>query len=108
MKLLFDQNLSPCLVDYLADIYPESTHVYHIGLDRAPDLLVWNFARDQGYVAMESFSRRRSSTDCTDLTDQICNIWHLQSEILQSSPAASRASGLFPRELHSGAKDKRT
>ena len=39
MKLLFDQNLSPCLVDYLADIYPESTHVYHIGLDRAPDFL---------------------------------------------------------------------
>ena len=38
-EALFDQNLSPCLVDYLADIYPESTHVYHIGLDRAPDFL---------------------------------------------------------------------
>jgi predicted nuclease of predicted toxin-antitoxin system len=40
----------PRLVDYLADMYPKSTHVYHIGLDRAPDLAVWNFARDEVYV----------------------------------------------------------
>ena len=56
MKLLFDQNLSPRLVDYLVDIYPQSTHVYHIGLDRAPDLAVWNFARDQGYVIVSQDS----------------------------------------------------
>jgi len=56
VKLLFDQNLSPCLVDYLTDIYPESTHVYPIGLGRAPVLLVWNFARDQGYVIVSQNS----------------------------------------------------
>ena len=49
MKLLFDQNLSPRLADRLADLYPGSTHVYQMGLDRASDLAVWNAARDQGY-----------------------------------------------------------
>lgn len=50
MKLLFDQNLSPELAERLADVYPGSTHVYRIGLDRASDLAVWNAARDQGYA----------------------------------------------------------
>ena len=50
MKLLFDQNLSPELVERLADLYPGSTHVYRIGLDRASDLAVWNAAREQGYA----------------------------------------------------------
>jgi predicted nuclease of predicted toxin-antitoxin system len=50
VKLLFDQNLSPRLVEELADIYPNSTHVCQIALDRSPDLAVWSFARNQGYV----------------------------------------------------------
>ncbi|MBI3795645.1 MAG: DUF5615 family PIN-like protein [Deltaproteobacteria bacterium] len=37
MKLLFDQNLSPRLAARLADLYPASSHVYLLGLDRAPD-----------------------------------------------------------------------
>jgi predicted nuclease of predicted toxin-antitoxin system len=40
LKLLFDQNLSPGLVERLADLYPGSTHVYSMGLDRASDLAV--------------------------------------------------------------------
>lgn len=35
MKLLFDQNLSPCLVTRLRDIYPNASHVSLLGLDRA-------------------------------------------------------------------------
>lgn len=50
MKLLFDQNLSPSLVDSLADIYPESMHVQSVGLDRADDTAVWDFARLQNIV----------------------------------------------------------
>ncbi len=50
MKLLFDQNLSPRLVERLADLYPDSTHVYSLGLDRAPDLAVWSFAREHGHA----------------------------------------------------------
>ncbi len=46
MKLLFDQNLSPRLVARLADLFPDSSHVFWAGLDRASDQIVWNFARD--------------------------------------------------------------
>lgn len=45
MKLLFDHNLSPRLVDRLADIYPKSQHLFLIGLDQADDRIVWEYAR---------------------------------------------------------------
>ena len=48
--LLFDQNLSPRLVDLLADIYPGSSHVQDVGLSRATDQEVWNYAREHGYM----------------------------------------------------------
>jgi predicted nuclease of predicted toxin-antitoxin system len=50
VKLLFDQNLSPNLVKGLADIYPNSTHVFLIGLDRSSDEIIWDYARDNDYV----------------------------------------------------------
>lgn len=50
MKLLFDQNLSPNLVNRLADLFPGSDHVFALGLDRAPDTQVWDHARDNGFV----------------------------------------------------------
>jgi predicted nuclease of predicted toxin-antitoxin system len=50
VKFLFDQNLSPSLVESLADIYPESVHVQSVGLDRADDTAVWDFARLQNLV----------------------------------------------------------
>ena len=40
MKLLFDQNLSPRLVNCLADIYPNSNHLYNLGLDTAEDSIM--------------------------------------------------------------------
>ena len=64
MKLLFDQNLSPELVERLADIYPGSAHVYSMGLDRASDLIIWNAARDQGYTIT---SRDADFSDLTAL-----------------------------------------
>jgi len=64
LKLLFDQNLSPALVERLAEIYPDSTHVYRIALDRATDLAVWNTARDQGYTIA---SRDADFSDLSDL-----------------------------------------
>ena len=36
--LLFDQNLSPRLVDHLADIYPDSVHVSSLRLGDAMDI----------------------------------------------------------------------
>jgi predicted nuclease of predicted toxin-antitoxin system len=50
VKLLFDQNLSPRLVQRLADLYPSSTHVYHIGLDRASDTVLWNHAHEHAFI----------------------------------------------------------
>lgn len=50
MKLLFDQNLSPRLVGLLADLYPESKHVSVVDLDKADDLVVWQFAGDHGFM----------------------------------------------------------
>ncbi|MGA3326612.1 MAG: DUF5615 family PIN-like protein [Terriglobia bacterium] len=50
MKLLFDQNLSPRLVQHLSDLYPSSAHVYSIGLDRASDRILWNYALKHGFT----------------------------------------------------------
>jgi predicted nuclease of predicted toxin-antitoxin system len=50
VKLVLDQNLSPRLVQLLADIFPDSTHVSLVGLARAFDEDVWAFARALGCV----------------------------------------------------------
>ena len=50
MKLLFDQNLSPRLVDLLVDVFPESLHVLSAGLDRAIDEAVWRYALENGFT----------------------------------------------------------
>jgi predicted nuclease of predicted toxin-antitoxin system len=50
VKLLFDHNLSPRLIRRLADLYPNSSHVYLLGLDRADDQAVWEHARREGYL----------------------------------------------------------
>lgn len=50
MKLLFDQNLSHRLPDRLADLFPGSTQVRLIGLDRARDAAVWEHAHREGYA----------------------------------------------------------
>lgn len=52
MKLLFDQNLSPRLVSSLADIYPNSSHVSTLGLDRASDEEVFAYAKEHGYTVV--------------------------------------------------------
>ena len=50
--LLFDQNLSPRLINLLADIYPASAHVDGIGLPSAPDREVWDYARQHDYIVV--------------------------------------------------------
>lgn len=50
MKLLFDQNLSHRLVGRLDDLYPQSTHVRDVELQRATDQEVWEFAEEEGYT----------------------------------------------------------
>jgi predicted nuclease of predicted toxin-antitoxin system len=50
VKLLLDQNLSPRLVQRLADLYPEMDHIRNHGLARAGDETVWEYARRHEYI----------------------------------------------------------
>ncbi|MBL8208299.1 MAG: DUF5615 family PIN-like protein [Blastocatellia bacterium] len=50
MKLLFDHHLSPKLAARLSDQYPNSSHVYLLGMDQKSDSVIWKYARDHGYV----------------------------------------------------------
>lgn len=45
MKLLLDENLSPRLVESLADLYPGLDHVHNLNLGAADDAEVWNHAK---------------------------------------------------------------
>lgn len=62
MKLLFDQNLSPRLVEALADLFAGSLHVAQVGLERADDDAIWRFAKDRGFaiVTKDSDFQERS------------------------------------------------
>ncbi len=50
MRLLLDENLSPRLATRLSNVFPEVIHVSSVGLDRALDEAIWNYARIAGYV----------------------------------------------------------
>ena len=50
MKLLFDQNLSPYLIDKLNDFFPGSIHVQTIGLDSVNDSIIWDYARNNKFI----------------------------------------------------------
>ena len=50
MKLLFDGNLPAVLVRHLDELYPGSTHVGRIGLERGSDQKVWDYAETQGHI----------------------------------------------------------
>lgn len=52
MNLLFDQNLSPRLVNRLADLYPGSQHASFIGLDQADDRILWEYANQHGFTVV--------------------------------------------------------
>jgi len=52
VKLLLDENLSRKLVDYLADIFPNSSHVELLGMRGHTDTEIWNLAKQDGYVLM--------------------------------------------------------
>ena len=49
MKLLFDHNLPPRLVARLADLFPHSEHVFVLGLERATDLEIRDYAQREGF-----------------------------------------------------------
>jgi predicted nuclease of predicted toxin-antitoxin system len=50
MKLLLDQNLSYKLCSKLADLFPESDQIRRLGLERADDQAIWQYAKANGFV----------------------------------------------------------
>jgi predicted nuclease of predicted toxin-antitoxin system len=56
VKLLFDENLSPRLVDALSKEFPKSTHVRDVGLKSADDRSVWQFAKANHFIIVSKDS----------------------------------------------------
>jgi predicted nuclease of predicted toxin-antitoxin system len=48
--LLFDQNISPRLVDRLEDMYPGAVHVSMVGMGNALDMEIWQYAYDNDHI----------------------------------------------------------
>ena len=62
MKLLFDENLSPRLVDLLAELYPDSAHVHQCGLGSADDTAIWEFAKANSFTIVSKDSDFQEKT----------------------------------------------
>jgi predicted nuclease of predicted toxin-antitoxin system len=56
MKLLFDESLSPRLVELLSDLFPASESALRNGLARAGDLTILKYATAGGYVLVSTDS----------------------------------------------------
>jgi predicted nuclease of predicted toxin-antitoxin system len=57
LKLLFDANLSPQLVGRLAELFPDSAHVFDTGLARrTSDQTIWDYARTNGFTIVTADS----------------------------------------------------
>ena len=50
MSLLFDENLSFKLASTISSSFPRSLHVRDVGLMRADDLAVWQYAGTNGFA----------------------------------------------------------
>ncbi len=50
MKLLFDNNLSVKLAQFVQDQFPGSAHVFDLKLDKASDRQIFDFARNNEFI----------------------------------------------------------
>jgi predicted nuclease of predicted toxin-antitoxin system len=65
MKLLFDHNLSPTLVNRVADVFPGSNHVFYLDLDQSTDEAISDFA------VAESFVIVTKDADYSEMADRV-------------------------------------
>jgi predicted nuclease of predicted toxin-antitoxin system len=54
VKLLLDENLSRRMVPFLQADFPGTSHVAHVGLERALDKAIWDYAKANGFVIVTS------------------------------------------------------
>jgi predicted nuclease of predicted toxin-antitoxin system len=57
LKLLFDANLSPQLVVRLAELFPNSAHVFDVGFAQlTSDEAIWDYAKTHGFTIVTADS----------------------------------------------------
>lgn len=56
MKLLLDENLSDRIIHRIIDLYPDSEHVKTLGLVNTDDLMIWEYAKANGFVIVSKDS----------------------------------------------------
>lgn len=54
MHFLLDNNLSPKLIELLSELNHQATHVYDIGLSRASDREIFQYAKDNNMVIISA------------------------------------------------------
>ena len=52
MRLLFDQNISYRIKNYLPELFSASKHVSDLGLQNQKDNTIWNYAKDNGFAVV--------------------------------------------------------
>lgn len=56
MKLLLDENLSDRIVPRIIDLYPDSEHVKTLALTNTDDVIIWEYAKANGFVIVSKDS----------------------------------------------------
>jgi predicted nuclease of predicted toxin-antitoxin system len=50
MKLLFDENISYKICQRMSDLFPNSRHINTLALERAQDVQIWEFAKQENFT----------------------------------------------------------
>jgi len=103
VRFLLDQNLSHLLVSRLADLFPRSQHVRLVGLERANDPAVCNYAAENGFIVPKDSDLHQRSLVLGPPPELI---WlrvgngptHQVEQLIRDSEAQIRASGEDPGE----------
>jgi predicted nuclease of predicted toxin-antitoxin system len=56
MKLLLDENLSDKIIEKILDLYPDSKHIKTVGLTNTDDVVIWEYAKANGFVIVSKDS----------------------------------------------------
>lgn len=56
MKLLLDENLSDRIIHRIVDLYPDSEHVKTLGLINTDDVVIWEYAKANGFMIVSKDS----------------------------------------------------
>ena len=86
MKLLFDHNLFPSLVERLSDVFPGSEHVFRVGMGEADDLRICEFAVEKGLAVVtkdadysELLSLRKTPTKLIWIRKGYCSTGEIEA-----------------------------